>query len=69
MTTKKLLSQAVVLALSNPRLRTPGVSPGVKASEGGEVLNYGTFHKCHGREPVGIYFPTIWAGSIALCKR
>ncbi len=27
--------------LSNPRLRTPGVSPGVKASDAGKILNVG----------------------------
>ena len=27
--------------LSNPRLRTQGVSPGVKASDAGKILNVG----------------------------
>ncbi|GEM_PF-2962280 len=34
-----LFSQSV--RLSNPRLRTPGVSPGVKASDAGKILNVG----------------------------
>jgi len=44
-------------------LRTPGVSPGVKALlarefEGAKTLNQNKliFCKCHGRQPVGIYF-------------
>ena len=43
-------------------LRTPGVSPGVKALlarelEGAKTLkqNKLIFRKCHGRKPVGIY--------------
>ena len=31
--------RVTVSLLSNPRLRTPGVSPGVKASEGWEVFD------------------------------
>ncbi len=43
--------------LSNSRLRTPGVSLGVKASEGWEGFLLVLHFKCHGRKPVGIYFP------------
>ena len=41
--------------LSNSRLRTPGVSLGVKASEGWEGFLLVLHFKCHGRKPVGIY--------------
>ena len=48
-------------ALSNSRLRTPGVSLGVKASEGWEGFLLVLHFKCHGRKPVGIYQRTIGA--------
>jgi hypothetical protein len=48
-------------------LRTPGVSPGVKALlawefEGAKTLNQNKlfFCKCHGRQPVGIYCSKTW---------
>ena len=56
------LRSAALSALSVSPLRTPGVSPGVKALlarelEGAKTLkqNKPIFRECHGRKPVGIY--------------
>jgi hypothetical protein len=58
------MGAACSFCLSVSPLRTPGVSPGVKALlarelEGAKTLkqNKLIFRKCHGRKPVGIYSP------------